>query len=435
MVLIRPFTAHYVDEARADPARFVSLPYDLITPAAYRRFLEQPAPHIMQVELPSFLTGPEREPALDRAETRLRRWLQEGILKAGAEAGFYRVIRQYRDPDGNLAQLEGLVGLLQIRDTARREVVPHENTHPRQVEQRMEYFTRLGLQSSPVFTIYRRDEDPVYELMRQTTRDREPLIQVETPGGYFDRAWAITDVEIVAKIQTAFMEVTPLLIADGHHRFEALRQLRMLHPDRLSQHQVLVFLANPAATDIRLLGYHRLLKFTRPPATESLLACLQTYFEVERTEPWERMEPLHREYTTIRPQERVILVSRESGTCYLLHLKPESHHYLEDPFDSLDVNLVNRFIFRECLAQVLAEGTETEGLVEYEADLEVIRETLAGGQADFAVLVGPIPLETLFKMGRAGRTAPPKSTFFYPKVPAGLVMSIDPSAGSPPRPE
>ena len=48
---------------------------------------------------------------------------------------------------------------------------------------------------------------------------------------------------------------------------------------------------------------------------------------------------------------------------------------------------------------------------------------LARRAYDLAVLMNPTPLQDMVQIARGGRRMPPKSTYFYPKLPTGLVIN------------
>ncbi len=45
------------------------------------------------------------------------------------------------------------------------------------------------------------------------------------------------------------------------------------------------------------------------------------------------------------------------------------------------------------------------------------------GRARYAVLVNPVPITRVLDVADSGERMPQKSTFFYPKVPTGLVFN------------
>jgi uncharacterized protein (DUF1015 family) len=46
------------------------------------------------------------------------------------------------------------------------------------------------------------------------------------------------------------------------------------------------------------------------------------------------------------------------------------------------------------------------------------------GKATYAVLMRPVPVERVLELADAGERMPQKSTFFYPKVPTGIVFNL-----------
>lgn len=424
MVLIQPFSATLPESKNIDPSRFVSLPYDLITPNQYKDILNQAEPHIMKVDLPSYLTDSEKERAMEKAVATLKNWLHQGILKTRAESGLFRFVREYHDTHGHLHQMQGLVALLHIKEFSQHEVFAHENTHAAQVEQRIEYFLRVGLQSSPVFMIYRANDPIIPKTLEDITQGRASLLDVITPDGFHDQVWLISEPEEINTLQNLFLEVQNLLIADGHHRFEALRQIRQLYPDRPLFHSVLVFLADPWHTDIELRGYHRTVKLKQPMKIADILHRAERFFTVEATGPLTDFDTIYEEHQKRFPVGSFMVLDAENQSCHLLHIRPETHQHLTDPYDNLDINIINRFFLKECM-DINPYEPDAFG-ISYEADRYEILHSIAQHAIDYAVIVNAIPLETLFQLARMGRTTPPKSTFFFPKVPAGLVTYVNP---------
>ena len=66
-----------------------------------------------------------------------------------------------------------------------------------------------------------------------------------------------------------------------------------------------------------------------------------------------------------------------------------------------------------------AAGTETT--LTYSADIGELKAQVDGG-ATAGVLVTPTSLAEVMSVADEGGVMPPKSTFFYPKVPSGLVI-------------
>ena len=61
--------------------------------------------------------------------------------------------------------------------------------------------------------------------------------------------------------------------------------------------------------------------------------------------------------------------------------------------------------------------------IDYSPDHDAIVEQVNRGEQQLAILLKPFPLEPFREIVSAGQRLPPKSTFFYPKLPTGLVIN------------
>ena len=72
----------------------------------------------------------------------------------------------------------------------------------------------------------------------------------------------------------------------------------------------------------------------------------------------------------------------------------------------------------------LSEGhMEDIRTVWYSEDAEAAVAEVRSGRAGFAVLLNPLPPPRVLAVADAGERMPQKSTFFYPKIPTGLVFN------------
>jgi hypothetical protein len=85
---------------------------------------------------------------------------------------------------------------------------------------------------------------------------------------------------------------------------------------------------------------------------------------------------------------------------------------------ALDVARVEALVVQP----ILASGGATP-LVTYTPDPHVAFERVRKGGAAAAVLLNPPTVEQIFAVADAGDVMPPKSTYFMPKVPSGLVLN------------
>jgi uncharacterized protein (DUF1015 family) len=70
---------------------------------------------------------------------------------------------------------------------------------------------------------------------------------------------------------------------------------------------------------------------------------------------------------------------------------------------------------------ILSAGAATP-ILRYTADAAEALDAVRRAGATAAVLLNPTRIEQVFAVADAGDVMPPKSTYFFPKVPSGLVL-------------
>ena len=113
-------------------------------------------------------------------------------------------------------------------------MLPHERTHAGPKEGRLRLLRATQTQLEPIFLLY--DAEPVLE-----RPDGEPAVDVEE-GGVRTRMWPVEGGEITID--------TPLLIADGHHRYETAVAYREENPAATHTFAILVSSRAPGARDL-----------------------------------------------------------------------------------------------------------------------------------------------------------------------------------------
>jgi len=93
-----------------------------------------------------------------------------------------------------------------------------------------------------------------------------------------------------------------------------------------------------------------------------------------------------------------------------------------EPYRALDTAVLESMILRDALGMSADDVSHQRGLA-YSKDARDAVEALEAGDADAAFLVAPTPVEHVRQVAEAGEPMPPKSTFFYPKVPTGLLFN------------
>ncbi len=92
----------------------------------------------------------------------------------------------------------------------------------------------------------------------------------------------------------------------------------------------------------------------------------------------------------------------------------------------LDVVALNFLIFEKVMG-LSSKEQDDEEIFQYSSTVTGALEAIDKGKVDLAFLLNPTRIEHVQEVATSGLIMPRKSTYFYPKVPVGLVMhAIDP---------
>src|SRR4029077_2411916 len=153
-----------------------------------------------------------------------------------------------------------LIAALRLQPYSDRVVLPHERTHPGPKEDRLALLRATGVGLEPLWFLYEGAQTGVPETLDRVVA-RAPAVTFDGPEATQHRLWVISDPALHASIH-ADLERLPVLIADGHHRYEtALAYAEEVGggedaPTRFT----LALLTDPADRGVAVLPRHRVRK-------------------------------------------------------------------------------------------------------------------------------------------------------------------------------
>src|SRR5581483_9404972 len=199
MARVQPFHAVRYGELAGPVERLVAPPYDVLGPAERDRYLAESPYNVVHLTLPD---DPAEAAALWRA------WLAEAILVREDEPAAWRLSQDYVGPDGVARTREGMVCSLRAEPYSTGAVLPHERTHAGPKEGRLRLLRAVRAHVEPIFLLHEGE-------LALDTAGADPLFDVELEG-VRNRLWRLPDGAALC----GSLAGSPLLIADGHHRYE-----------------------------------------------------------------------------------------------------------------------------------------------------------------------------------------------------------------------
>jgi uncharacterized protein (DUF1015 family) len=360
-----------------DLTALVAPPYDVIPEPDLPRYRALSPHNVIRLIRP----GADYEGAARAFEA----WMREGILEADPPSMYVHEVsfggRRRRD----------LIAALRLQPYADRVVLPHERTHRGPKADRLSLLRATNVSLEPLWFVYEGRQAGLAPILELCVA-RAPIVTFKGPEGTEHRLWVISDPAIHATVHEAF-EKLPVLIADGHHRYEtSLAHAEEIGGDADAPSRfTLALLTDIDDPGLEVLPTHRVLKAgvavtggEDMPSLEATLAALG---------------------------------GRVAAGTY------RDHRFQLLPLEG-DVALVE--LHEQVIDNILGKRSPEEFLVYTRDPAEAVR-WVDEGMGAAAFFLAPPDLRQVLKLAREGKTLPQKSTYFHPKPPSGMVFhKLDP---------
>lgn len=430
MADIRPFRGvHYSPAAVGDLAGVICPPYDIITPQMQLELYRRSEFNFVRIEFGrDFSNDRDSDNRYTRAADTLERWLETGILTGDIRPAIYVDEHSFNHRDHTLSR-RSISCLVKLEDWDKMVVRPHEGTLARPKGDRLHLMWALQADTSPVMALFEDKGQKIAGLLDRITH-HNPGLHASELEGESHRLWVVNDEDTVGQIKQALAD-EPLYIADGHHRYEsALAYKRAKRAGMASAGEepfdfVMMTLVDFADPGLVILPAHRLVRGVSSSLLDSLPDTLRTCFSVERVPvEGDAREEIERVLARTRGEVRLAMYG-PGAALYSLTLNDSSTvasmmPYFHTPlYGKLDVSVVDHVIIGEILGLTHeAAGTS----LDYTNDAAEAVQRVNDREYQLAFIVSPVQPAVVKAIADSSDRMPRKSTYFYPKIPAGLVF-------------
>jgi len=417
MTAVRPFRAVRYDSARVDLSNVIVPPYDVIAADERGAFFDRDPHNAIRFELTRDAAD---EASADYGSIRetLDAWRASGVLVQDEMPGYYVMGQRYETASGVRLERIGFFGELGLEEYDAGIVRPHERTLAGPKADRLKLLRAAEANLSSVFLLYEDRDDELGELLARALEKGE-IGRAEDQAGVEYRLARLTEPTDVARIE-AFLDARPSVIADGHHRYETALEYRRQclaadGPDADAPCQSTVaYFANAYAPGSLLLPIHRVVRDVAAPSEEEWRKQLPDW-TIERLPSVapDAVEDLLAERLAPLAGHASFVAESSDGTTLLIHRE-----------EALADELMVRIVEAEILGHVFGLDGEAirGGAVAFpKSALRAAREIREGG-GTVALYLNPMTPDDVFRVTAEGEVMPQKSTFFYPKVPTGMVF-------------
>jgi uncharacterized protein (DUF1015 family) len=404
MAEIRPLRAiHYAPGVPLDDV--VAPPYDVIDAEQRAELLGRSPHNVVEIDLP------QGEDPYGHAARTFRAWLDAGVLVRDDRPAIWVLTQEYTDPDGERRTRSGFFAAVKVEDYGPGRIRPHERTHPGPKEDRLRLTRATRANLSPIFSLYSGTD--AWEALAPATRE-VPFGTTQDPDGTVNRLWRVADPDVIEQV-TAALDPAELLIADGHHRYETAR-VYASEQGTEEAGWVLMCLVSLEDPGLSIFPTHRLVRGRGQERYERLGAALKESFQVSPATEDEIAPPL-----TAGPMQVGYLDSHFQQP-YRLTYTGDPPPELEGPLATLDTAVLEALVLKGVLELTDDDISHLHDFG-YARDRRQAVELVKSGAYDVAFVMRPTPVEQVRDVAAAGQSMPPKSTYFFPKVPTGMIFN------------
>ena len=308
-------------------------------------------------------------------------------------------------------------------------IKPHERTLSGPKADRLELLRATRTQISPVYCLYR-GKTPASS---PPDVAEEPLYDFEADGQRHVLG-RVTDARSQDALSNYFA-ACDLYIADGHHRYETALKFRDECRDRAAawtgeepENFVLMALTPFDDPGLLVLPTHRTLAAAPPPGAVASIAARFRLEDAGAIEERPALDAALVRLAAAKDETAFVAAGLEPGRLTLISLTDRQTVEAMMPQDQppawrrLDVSILQYGILGGTFGIDDAAIT-AGGSVSYTQDAHIACAAVAEGRASAAFLLNATPVEQVLAVADAHGRMPQKSTYFYPKLPTGLVMN------------
>lgn len=407
---IRPFKAYLPAEDIA--AKAVSKPFDFYTHDELDAILHSNTYSFLNIIKPDY-NSEDKAPANSeelfvKSHNKFLEFVEREIYGLHP-ADSYFIYRQTSAKGSNT----GLIVAASVNDYKQGKIKIHEQTIARKEVVLKDYLRSVKINAEPVLLTYPSKTDISARIAAITSQKKATYnIHVEPVD---HELWVVDNAADVAFFTNAFALLPEVFVADGHHRLASSSLLydefAAANPnsDKLPNYER--FMAAMYADDqLGLYEFNRLVKDLNNLSDEAFIEKLKKNFLVVLHSE-EAVKPMH-------PHEFTMYLS---GCWYYLSLNSQAQEqYLHG--NPLDADLLTELILSPLLGIANLRADKRIGFTSGVQGLQTVAYRVDSGKFKAAFVLHPVQFEQFYAISLAGKTMPPKSTWFEPKLLNGLVI-------------
>lgn len=411
MAVVRPFKAYRPQLDLVE--KVAALPYDVMNSEEAREMVIGKPYSFLHVDKPEV----DLEPGIDihseqvylKASENLKKMINYKVYMQEEKPCLY-IYRQIMDGRPQT----GIVACASIDDYINDIIKKHELTRADKELDRFNHVDYTNANTGPIFLTYRH-KDEIDELVKNWTETKTPVYDFKSEDGVSQIIWVIDEEEVINKLSALFAGTDYLYIADGHHRSASAVKVglkrRKENPSYTGDEEFNFFLSVIFPdNDLYVMDYNRVVADLNGNSSEEFMNKASEKFDITPYEGEGQFKPeVQRTYGMFL-----------EGKWYKLAAK-EGTFNMKDPVDRLDVSILQNNLLEPILG---IDDPRTNSRIDFVGGIrglgELERRVNEGMKVAFSMCA--TTMDDLMDIANAGKTMPPKSTWFEPKLQSGIFV-------------
>ena len=403
-----------------DMASVLCPPYDMIDEATQEELKRQNKYNVIHLEAGEGLDwNTSAKEQYTAASNLFDQWRKEEVLRQDEEPCYY--LMRHSFPLGGKTMVRiGLIASVGLEDYKTRQILPHEFTQAPAIQDRVWLMESLSANISPIMSIFRDTESVLSQVFKQVMTGT-PEFDATDDSDNGTALWRISDSGLQRQVSEFFVN-RPIYLADGHHRYEAARQYQLdrhresedAKAPNLAHNHVMMTLIAFDDPGLVVLGYHRTLNNVPDDKLARIKAKLNELFD---SSPLSGNSDALIEQVDEQGVNKRLLASVDIDGAKMLTLKESAVDPTWGALASSEAWVLEEQVLRPEL------GDTTLNHLDFMHDHGEAVEQARKGELQMTFLLKPFPLDAFESIVGGGQRLPRKSTFFFPKLPTGLVIN------------
>jgi uncharacterized protein (DUF1015 family) len=336
-------------------------------------------------------------------------WLDEGVIYAEEAPSLYVYRQDFVAPGGERRRVTGVLGALKLEPFgANSGVLPHERTMAGPKEDRLALMRACPVNVSPIYAIYRGAGK--LQAFLDGLESRPPAYAFTDDEGIRHRLW-VTSVPAEVDLLGDAVTDGPLVIADGHHRYETALAYHAEQGGAGPHDSIMCFCVDADVEDLVVLPYNRAVRTSAPES--SIRSKLIESFEGKDFDV-DDADALLARSTEDHP-----FAFRFRDSAVLAHVTDDQviaavgdrHPAWRD----LDVVALHEVL----LPAVAPDGVDD---VRFSREPAEVARLIEEEGFSFGVLLRALDAPRIVDAAQSGERMPQKASYFWPKAATGLVF-------------